>query len=77
MKGRKLALIGIAAAPNMWIIFDEPEGYKKDEQDKTCKTYYYQDKLHAMTAFQKIIKAYKRSKKEAYIYPIKLRSSKQ
>lgn len=61
----------------MWIIFDEPIGYNKDEQDKTCKTYMYQDKLHALTAFQKIIKAYKRSKKNKYIYPIKLRKPRK
>ncbi|RLB67639.1 MAG: hypothetical protein DRH08_03160 [Deltaproteobacteria bacterium] len=60
----------------MWIIFDEPEGYKNDEQDKTCKTYHYGSKLHALTAFNKIVKAYQRSKKEAYIYAIKLRGAK-
>lgn len=75
MKGRRLALIGIEAAPNMWIIFDEPKGYKRDEQDETCKTYYYNDKLHAMTAFNKIAKAYQRSKKDTYTHPIKLKGN--
>lgn len=76
IKERRIALVGVVAAPNMWMIFDEPERYKKKDQDKTCKTYYYQNKLHAMTAYQKIIKAYKRSKKDKYLYPIKLRKLK-
>lgn len=66
-------LIGIKAKPVIWIIFDEPIGYDKDEQDKTCKTYHYNDKLHALTSFNKIIKAYKRSNKDIYTHPIKLR----
>lgn len=60
----------------MWIIFDEPEWFKKDEQDETCKTYHYQNRLHAFTAFIKIVKAYKRSRKNHYTHAIKLRKPK-
>jgi len=55
------------------MIFDEPEGYSEDEQDKTCKTYNYRSRLHALIAYRKIIKAYARSKKDHHEFPIRLR----
>lgn len=73
MKGRRLALMGIKANPEIWLIFDEPEGYAKEEQDETCRTYSYNGRLHAFTAYNKIIKAYQRSRKQTYTFPIKLK----
>ena len=76
IKGRSISLIGIISAPQLWLLFDEPIGYRQEEHDRTCKTYTYETSLHALTALTKLVNTYKRSKKDSYLTPIKLRPRK-
>ena len=66
---------GIKSNPDMWLIFDEPEDYTRDEQDETCKTYHYNNRLHVLTIYNRLINAYLKSRKTSYKLPIKLRKT--
>ena len=73
LKGRRLDIVGIKNKPEIWLVFDEPDDYDKDVQSDECRTYSYQDRLNALTTYNKLIKSYKRSRKSFYKCPIKLR----
>ena len=81
LKGRHLILTGIKLDPTSWMVFDESkkvyEEHKQDELNNTCATYHFgSNKLQACVFYVRLFNAYKRSAKQYYIHPIKLRNRK-